>query len=138
LIGVVITSHGNLARELYNSARLIVGDQPQVETVALQEAETPASLIQRLNQAVEAVDRGQGALVLADLLGGTPANASLRLVGNPRVACLTGANLAMVLEALTERDRGMDLGTLAERCAEAGQRGIRDLGQVADQAANSR
>ena len=61
--------------------------------------------------------------VLSDLLGGTPFNlASAVARRSPRVVCLSGANLAMAVEAALA-DGDLD-DALVERLLETGRSGI--------------
>ena len=46
----------------------------------------------------------RGVLVLADLFAGTPANVALRNLRQESYEVITGANLAMVIEAISNRE----------------------------------
>jgi PTS system N-acetylgalactosamine-specific IIA component len=62
-------------------------------------------------------------LVLCDLLGGTPFNVASAIARrSPRVVCLSGANLAMAVEAALA-DGDLD-DALVERLLETGRSGI--------------
>jgi PTS system mannose-specific IIA component len=63
-------------------------------------------------------------LVLADLFGGSAANVALSQLGEDRVEVVTGANLAMVLEAATYAVRGVSLAELASRVADAARTSV--------------
>ena len=56
----------------------------------------------RLEQAIAAVDDGDGVLVLTDMFGGTPANLALTFL-DARVEVVTGVNLPMVVKLSTLR-----------------------------------
>ena len=74
----------------------------------------PEDFRTRLQEAVKEVDTGEGVLVFADLLGGTPCNQSA-FVLNEQVTVLTGMNLPMVMECLGMRMGGeISMETLEE------------------------
>jgi mannose/fructose-specific phosphotransferase system component IIA len=91
----------------------------------------PAADVERLRTDIEAAVQAVGgpddALVLVDLLGGSPSNASayLAVAGTP-VIC--GVNLPMLLELLMAREASTPR-TLADQALQAGRDNIIDLGQ---------
>ena len=76
----------------------------------------------------EVAGNSMGALVLVDLMGGSPANASayLATAGTP-VIC--GASLPMLLEVLTSREHS-SAAELAAIALQAGKEGVINLTQV--------
>ena len=67
-------------------------------------------------------------LVLADVMGGSPARVALGEVLAGRAEVVTGANLPMLIEALAGA-RTMALPDLARKVAASAQSGIRHLGE---------
>jgi mannose/fructose/sorbose-specific phosphotransferase system IIA component len=118
---IVIAGHGALASALLSTAEMICGAIPDVAAVGLQPSETPDHFAEGLRAAVGHDHRR--VLVLADLLGGTPFNiASAIARRSPRVVCISGVNLPMLVEAaLSEGD--LD-DVLVERLLEVGRSGI--------------
>jgi PTS system mannose-specific IIA component len=121
MIGIVLVAHGALADGLKNAAEMIVGPQERLRTVGMQPAADLDSLRGEIEAAAFAVGAENEVLVLADLMGGSPANASaaLALQGVP-VIC--GVNLSMLLEVLMNRDQGsaQDLARVALSAATEG------------------
>ncbi|MFZ5444882.1 MAG: PTS sugar transporter subunit IIA [Myxococcota bacterium] len=124
MIGLVIASHGHLAEEFVATARQIVGELTQIASCSVEPGASPESLRQRLADAVRSVDEGQGVVVLADLLGGTPCNQSLSLCQQSRLEVVTGVNLPMVLKAASLRQTVGSAAALADQLAQYGQRNI--------------
>jgi mannose/fructose/sorbose-specific phosphotransferase system IIA component len=118
---IVVAGHGALPSALLSTAELICGAIPDIAAVGLQPAETPDHFVEGLRAAIGHDHRR--VLVLADLLGGTPFNmASAIARRSPRVVCIAGMNLPMIVEAaLSEGD--LD-DALIERLLEAGRAGI--------------
>lgn len=127
MIGVVAVSHGSLAAGLKDAAEMIVGPQNAFRSVGMGPAASLDQLRSEIEAAVEHVGGPDRSLVLVDVMGGSPGNASAYLaVGGTPVVC--GMNLPMLLEVLTSRDAD-DLTPLAlAACAvEAGKSSIFDL-----------
>lgn len=129
MIGIVLVSHGPLAEGLKGAAEMIVGPQEHFLAIGMD----PAADMDRLRAqieaaATEAAAGTAGALVLVDLMGGSPSNASAYLAsrGTP-VIC--GASLPMLLEVLVARDRA-GVQELADIALQAGRDGVVSLTQM--------
>jgi PTS system mannose-specific IIA component len=104
MIGVVLATHGELGRALIAAMEMILGTQEGIAALSLQVADQLEVATARLQQAVEATDDGDGVLVLTDMLGGTPSNLCLSLIGGPRaVEVVSGVSLPMLLKAVQSR-----------------------------------
>jgi|SRR5579875_2467878 PTS system mannose-specific IIA component len=103
MVGIVLVSHGSLAEGLKNAAEMIVGPQERLLVVGMEPGADPANLRQQIERAVAALGSPEEALVLIDILGGSPANASANLA-NSGIPVICGVNLPMLLELLTQRE----------------------------------
>ena len=120
---IVLAGHGTLPDALLATAELVCGPLADVTAVDLEPDETPDRYAEQLRAAIG--HDGRPVLVLADLLGGTPYNVAAAIVRrSTRVACVAGANLAMVVEAVLATEPLSD--SLIERLVEVGRRGILD------------
>lgn len=130
MIGVVVVSHGPLAEGLKGAAEMIVGPQERFQAIGMDPAADLDELRARIEAAAAEVGAGNPAeaLVLADLMGGSPANASAYLAssGTP-VIC--GINLPMLLEVLTARG-GASIQELTEIALQAAKDGVINLTQT--------
>lgn len=123
MIGVVIVTHGSLASALLDTVELIMGKQEQVKTVAFEAGQAVVDLQTRIAQAVAQVDSGHGTLILVDILGGSPYNASAMLMmeqGN--IEMITGVNVPMLFEVLPVRIG--KLTNVVQVAVDGGQNGI--------------
>jgi PTS system mannose-specific IIA component len=114
VIGIVVVTHGQLARELVAAAEMIIGDIPNVTSVSMGWQESPEDAEREIAAAIARVDSGKGTVVLTDMFGGTPTNLSLAFLERDRVEVLTGVNLPMLirLASLREDEEG-DLRAVA-------------------------
>ncbi len=126
LIGIVIASHGSLARALLSSAEMIVGDQEGVTAVCLEPQDNLETFQATLSRAIDQADQGAGVMVLLDVFGGTPGNATLLRMREHEFPAVSGVNLPMLLEVLLSR-RALSPESLAELALESGARGIVDI-----------
>ena len=126
MVGLVIATHGHLAREMVATAEQIVGKLPACEAVDIEAGASPDQIKSAMKDAIRRVDTGEGVLVFADLCGGTPCNQSLMLYGQQQVPIevLTGVNLPMLLNANSLRAESMPLAQLASTLTQYGQRNI--------------
>jgi PTS system mannose-specific IIA component len=125
MIGVVVCTHLNLGDALIETTKMIVGDLPQAEAVAVKPGDAPDGVRARLAEAIARVDSGDGVVVLCDMFGGTPANLAIPMLGD-RVEVVTGANLPMLLKLFTHRDR--PLAEVAASLCEHGRQSIHVAG----------
>jgi mannose PTS system EIIA component len=124
VIGIVVVTHGQLAQELVNAARTIVGELPAIAAVSIGWSDDVKVASEAIVRAVEGVG-GEGTLVLTDMFGGTPTNLSLPFL-SPRIEIVTGVNLPMLIKLSTARE-----GALADLA-----RLVRDQGRSAIQVAS--
>ena len=96
MIGIVVVTHGNLAGELVQAARTIVGEIPAIKAVSIGWADDAAEARGAIETALLEVG-SEGALILTDMFGGTPTNLSLPSLSE-RVEIVTGVNLPMLIK----------------------------------------
>lgn len=132
MVGLVVASHGRLAEELVSTARQIVGELSHVATCSVDPEASPDDIRRLIQNAMKSVDDGEGVIVFADLIGGSPCMQSLSLCHQARIEVLTGVNLPMLLKAnslrLAEPQR--PLASLAQQLAQYGQKNIMCASEV--------
>lgn len=102
MIGIVVVTHGQLAAELVNAARAIVGDIPLINAVSIAWADDMGAAREAIERALAEVGEA-GALVLTDMFGGTPTNVTLPFLSE-RVEIVTGVNLPMLIKLTSLRE----------------------------------
>ncbi len=126
MIGIVVVTHGQLARELVAAAEMIVGEIPNVTAVSIGWHESPDDAQREIADAIGRAESGKGTVVLTDMFGGTPSNLSMTFLEKGRVEVVTGVNLPMLirLASLREEEEGDDLLELATGAAREGKDSI--------------
>ena len=102
MIGIVVVTHGQLAAELVNAARTIVGDIPAIAAVSIGWTDDMTVGRDAIQQALAEVGGGE-VLILTDMFGGTPTNVSLPFLSE-KVEIVTGVNLPMLMKLVTLRE----------------------------------
>jgi PTS system mannose-specific IIA component len=102
VIGIVVVTHGQLAAELVNAARTIVGDIPGIAAVSIGWSDDMTVGREAIARAVAEVGGGR-VLILTDMFGGTPTNVSLPFL-SAEVEIVTGVNLPMLMKLVTLRE----------------------------------
>ena len=122
-IGVIIVTHYQLGDEFLHALRLIVPNAPDFHSVSIDPKQAVDEMRRSIAEALKAVDRGNGVLVLTDMFGGTPSNMSLSFVEEEGVEVVTGLNLPMLIKlaTLTEEKSLEELATFIKNY---GQRNI--------------
>ncbi|MGN1344813.1 MAG: PTS sugar transporter subunit IIA [Traorella sp.] len=106
MIGILLISHGKMAEGMKDSLTMFFGDNiQQLDTLSLRMDSSADAFGQELHQKIEQLDSGDGVIIFADLLGGTPCNQALLCV-NEKVDLIVGMNLPTLMEVLALRECG--------------------------------
>ena len=105
MIGIVIVAHGGLAREYLRAVEHVVGVQGGMRAVSVEGGHDRADKEDEICDAADAVDTGDGVVVVTDIFGGSPSNLSLRACRPDNRRILYGANLPMLIKLAKSRHR---------------------------------
>ena len=130
MVQILVLSHGRLAEVLLESARRIAGEAPALTALCLDWSSPREELAERIHREVEALDAGDGVLVLTDLAGDTPSNLVEDLARPGRLEVVSGVNLPMVLRLSCLGSREMPLAELATWITDKGRQSIRHIGEL--------
>ncbi|WP_227862916.1 PTS sugar transporter subunit IIA [Clostridioides sp. ES-S-0049-02] len=97
---IILMSHGNMAEEVLNSAKMIIGDTIDYPTVNMKQDDGIEGTIKKLKKALEVYKESSEITIMVDLIGGTPCNAALLEASiDSRIKIISGLNLGMVIES---------------------------------------
>ena len=122
-IGVLVVTHGRLAEELVEAARVIIGKADHLRALSIGWNDDVDAAREHVRRAIAECNRGHGVLLLTDMFGGTPTNLSLSFLSG-EVEIVTGVNLPMLVKTANlggEMKEGMSLRQLADRVAQKGR-----------------
>lgn len=120
MIGILVVTHGNLAREFVAVLEQIMGPQPNVKAFGLQSNADLSQAKEDLRKMIALVDDGDGVALLTDMFGGTPTNLAISLAHEKNIEVLAGVNLPMLVELVNLR-KDQTLSTAIQTARVAGQ-----------------
>jgi PTS system mannose-specific IIA component len=122
VIGIVIVAHGGLAKEYMSAVEHVVGRQPGIRAIAIEADHDRDAKQTEICVAADAVDTGDGVVVVTDLFGGSPSNLSLRACKPEDRRIIYGANLPMLIKLAKSRD--LPVSDAVRAALEAGKKYI--------------
>ena len=123
MIGLVLVTHGQLAKEFKAAVEHVVGPQEAFETVSIGPDDDMEQRREDIVAAVRAAEKGDGVIILTDMFGGTPSNLAISVMDEGNVDVLAGVNLPMLIKlALVRENRPMEAALVEAQ--EAGRKYI--------------
>jgi PTS system mannose-specific IIA component len=123
MIGIVIVTHGNLANEFRAAMEHVVGTQEQVAAISIMPSDDMEERRNAILEAVAEVDRGDGAVILTDMFGGTPSNLAISVMDEAVVEVIAGVNLPMLVKLARIREEA-SMSEAITQAQDAGRRYI--------------
>jgi mannose PTS system EIIA component len=105
MIGVVVVSHGFLARELILAAEHVVGSQAKMAAICIEADDDMQTRREDILAACQNVDTGNGVIILTDMFGGTPSNLAISVMNRGNYEVIAGANLPMLIKLAEVRTK---------------------------------
>jgi PTS system ascorbate-specific IIA component len=122
-VGILIISHDGIGPAILGTATLMLDDCPlQTKLLTTSRDCDPDQLTEDAIEQVEALDTGEGVLVLTDLYGSTPSNIAQKLTTQRHVQVVTGLNLSMLIRVFNYPQ--LTLEKLSEKAITGGKDGI--------------
>ncbi|PZO64808.1 MAG: PTS fructose transporter subunit IIA [Paracoccus denitrificans] len=122
MIGIVIVAHGGLAREYLAAVEHVVGPQTGIRAVTIEEDHDREAKSAEICAAANAVDGGNGVVIVTDLYGGSPSNLSIPACAARHRHIIYGANLPMLVKLA--KSRRLDVDKAVAAAAVAGRKYI--------------
>lgn len=103
MIGLVLVTHGQLAKEFIAATEHVVGPQPNTMAICIGPDDDMEKRRKEILEAVSKVDDGNGVILLTDMFGGTPSNLAISIMDNAKVEVIAGINLPMLIKLASVR-----------------------------------
>ncbi|MGE5539173.1 MAG: PTS sugar transporter subunit IIA [Gemmatimonas sp.] len=123
MIGLVLVTHGSLARAFVAALEHVVGPQKNVATVCIEADDDMEARRREILDAVHSVNTGAGVVLMTDMFGGTPSNLAISVMNETGVEVVAGVNLPMLIKFASLRD-STTLAALVVAIQEAGRKYI--------------
>lgn len=124
MFSILLVTQGNLGAELLDAARRITGELKSCEALSLSWDDSLAAATEKVGAAVRRLVDRSGLLILVDMYGGTPCNASMSFLDPGRVQVLAGVNLPMLVRLGCMLGQHQELSTATEWLRQKGQASI--------------
>ncbi len=105
LIGIVIVAHGGLAHEYLAAVTHVVGQQSGIRAITIEGDHDRAAKEAEICAAADAVDMGDGVVIVTDMFGGSPSNLSLKACRPENRRMIYGANLPLLIKLAKSRHK---------------------------------
>ncbi len=126
MIGLFLITHGGLGEALVQCACHVMGRRPpQSMHLGVAAQDDPDAALPLARELLAVADKGDGALIMTDIYGATPANVAMKLLSPGRIEGVAGVNLPMLLRAISYREKGMD--TLLAKTLDGGRDGVLNM-----------
>jgi PTS system mannose-specific IIA component len=127
MAGILIIAHAPFATALRECIAHIYGGLPaRIGAIDVMPDCDPAQVVDFAHAEVDRLREDNGALVLTDMFGATPANIAGRLASLPEVRVLAGVNLPMLVRAVCYRSTPLD--TLVDKALAGAAKGVQAIG----------
>jgi PTS system mannose-specific IIA component len=123
MIGLVIVTHGGLAKEFRAALEHIHGPQEKMDVISIGPDDDMETRRDDILAAIKRVDNGDGVILLTDMFGGTPSNLAISVMEDAKVEVIAGVNLPMLIKLASVRGES-SLDEAISEAQEAGRKYI--------------
>lgn len=123
MIGIVIVSHENIAKEFLVALEHIVGKQESIEVISIFPGDDMEKRRKEIISSIKKVNDGNGVVVLTDMFGGTPSNLAISVMESNKIEVIAGVNLPMLIKMASIRN-DLNLQELVKVSQESGRKYI--------------
>ena len=123
MIGLIVVTHGNLAKEFVAALEHVVGPQLQTESISIFPSDDMEDRRNAIIAAAKAADSGDGVIILTDMFGGTPSNLAISVMESGTIEVIAGVNLPMLVKLARVREEAT-LGEALKQAQDAGRKYI--------------
>jgi PTS system mannose-specific IIA component len=123
MIGLIVVTHGSLAKEFVAALEHVVGPQQQIAAISIFPNDDMEERRNAILEAASTVGSGDGVIILTDMFGGTPSNLSISVMDGGSVEVIAGVNLPMLVKLARVREE-VSLPDALKQAQDAGRKYI--------------
>lgn len=122
MIGIIVTGHGNFAEGITTALELVLGKQEMYLDVNFPAGDTAVELEKNMTNAINKFENCEHIIVFADVLSGSPFNtAIMKAMQDERMKVIYGVNFGMLMEAVMNRNTGMEFNEIVSNAVRTGK-----------------
>jgi len=123
MVGLLIVTHNQIGTALLETASHMLGMCPlMVEVLPVPADCDPDAMVRQGRELVDALNNGEGVLILTDMYGSTPSNIAARLADDQQILVVSGINLPMLVRVMNYPR--LSVSELAIKAESGGRDGI--------------
>jgi mannose PTS system EIIA component len=123
MIGILLVTHGQIGRSLIDCSSNILGKSINfLECIPVDPKSDLQECEKFIENEIKNLDTGSGVLILTDIYGATPCNILKKYTSQDSIEVITGLNLPMLVQAITNRDGS--LSQTVRKCIQSAQESI--------------
>lgn len=103
----ILASHGTFAEGIYQSIKIIVGEQPNVYRICAY-TEGTIEISKQLQEVLEKIPERDEIIACTDMFGGSVNNEMMRYLGRKNMHLIAGMNLPLLLYMFMAKDMSAD------------------------------
>ena len=127
MITVILVSHGGKAKGMVESTEMLIGEQPNLKSITFLPEDGPEDLTAKIERQLKpALEKGE-AIVMTDIPNGTPSNCVSRLMEHLDFRHMTGMNLPMLIDVVSQLDEEATAAALCEGTLEPSREAMIDV-----------
>ena len=123
MIGIVIVTHADLAKEFIKALEHVVGKQKLLRAVCINPNDDMDKKRIEIIECVRAVNKGEGVIIATDMFGGTPSNLAISNLKENEIEVVAGVNLPMLIKMVSDRKK-IKLNELVKISQDSGRKYI--------------
>ena len=123
MIGIVIVTHADLAKEFIKALENVVGKQKLLRAVCINPNDDMDKKRIEIIECVHAVNKGEGVIIATDMFGGTPSNLAISNLKENEIEVVAGVNLPMLIKMVSDRKK-IKLNELVKISQDSGRKYI--------------
>ena len=123
MIGILLVTHGEIGKSFIDCASHILGKSINLLECVPVDPKSDLQECQRIiENEINNLDVGSGVLIMTDIYGATPSNILKKYTTQDNIGVITGLNLPMLIQAITNRD-GL-LSEITKACMRSAEDGV--------------
>lgn len=129
MIGVIVISESNAAKENLSSLKKVLGQKklPGVEAMSVKSNFNPKTLQNQIKKKIQLHPECKKFVILSELFGSTQTNVCLDFISEGETELITGYNFPMLLKAVTTNQNETSLDRFVKAVMTAGKKYIKHV-----------
>ncbi len=104
MIGLILVTHGQLAKEFVAALEHVVGPQSNIATICIGPDDDMDKHCEEILKSIRDLDDGSGVVLMTDMFGGTPSNLAISFMDQANIEVVAGVNLPMLIKFISVRE----------------------------------